>query len=325
MASGGLTGILLVGGASRRFGSPKALAQLDGETLAERAWRTLGNACDERIAVGKLADGLPLPFELVDDGTDVRAPIAGLVAGLRAAGNEISVVLPVDVPALHAAQLLQLAAHCADAALPQSGPLPGAYRRTALPVLERRLAAGELALRHALQELDARVVALDPAALVNVNTPADLQRLEVRIVPFEERHATGFRSLVADTLREFGFEPDSELDPDLDEPLSQYAALWIAELGGEVVGSVALRDLGDGTLELKRMYLREAQRGRGLGKRLLAIAVDWARARRAVVIRLDTSERMEAAQALYEAYGFRRVPGEAPRQGQSRLLYELQL
>jgi ribosomal protein S18 acetylase RimI-like enzyme len=166
---------------------------------------------------------------------------------------------------------------------------------------------------------------LEPAALVNVNTPADLERREVRIVPFEPRHAGGFRSLVSDTLLEFGFEPDSELDPDLDEPSRQYAALWIAELDGEVVGSVALRDLGGGKLELKRMYLRRALRGRGLGKRLLTLAVDSARARGAEVIRLDTSDRMQAAQTLYEAYGFRRVPGEAPRQGQSRLLYELRL
>jgi molybdopterin-guanine dinucleotide biosynthesis protein A len=82
LAPGGLTGILLVGGASRRLGSPKALAELDGATLAERAWRTLGEACDERVAVGKAADDLRLPFELLDDGTRVRAPIAGLVAGL---------------------------------------------------------------------------------------------------------------------------------------------------------------------------------------------------------------------------------------------------
>ncbi len=96
MADRLLTGILLVGGASTRFGSPKALAQLDGETLAQRAWRILGEVCDERLAVGKTADALPLPFALVDDGTDVRAPIAGLVAGLLAAANDVSVVLPVD-------------------------------------------------------------------------------------------------------------------------------------------------------------------------------------------------------------------------------------
>ena len=47
--SGFLTGVLLVGGASTRFGSPKALARFRGETLAERAWRTLGEACDERL------------------------------------------------------------------------------------------------------------------------------------------------------------------------------------------------------------------------------------------------------------------------------------
>jgi molybdopterin-guanine dinucleotide biosynthesis protein A/GNAT superfamily N-acetyltransferase len=325
LASGGLTGILLVGGSSRRFGSPKGLATLDGETLAERAWRTLGRACDERVAVGKVADHLQLPFELVDDGTDVRAPIAGLVAGLRVAKSELAVALPVDVPLFRAQDIRDLAAHCIDAAVPPTGPLPGAYRRTALSVLERRLEAGELALRDALHELDTRVVDLDPSALANVNTPADLERLEVRIVPFEQRHLGGFVSLVSDTLPEFGFEADPALDPDLDDPGEYYAALWIAERDGEVVGSVALRDLGDGALELKRMYLRPEQRGRGLGKRLLATAVVGARERGARRIRLDTSERMETAQALYEAYGFRRVPGHSPRQGQSRLLYELRL
>ena len=104
-----------------------------------------------------------------------------------------------------------------------------------------------------------------------------------------------------------------------------YAALWVALSDGEVVGSIALRDLGDDELELKRMYLRSSQRGRGLGKQLLVTALDWARAHGATVIKLDTSERMLAAQRLYEASGFRRVEGEAPRQGQRRLLYELRL
>lgn len=161
--------------------------------------------------------------------------------------------------------------------------------------------------------------------LVPVNEPADLERQQLRIVPFEAEYVDGFRALVSDTLCEFGFEPDPEIDPDLDDPAGTYAALWIALAGSDVVGSVALRRLGDHELELKRMYLRPAQRGRGLGKRLLATALDRARQDGARVVRLDTSERMEAARHLYEAHGFRRVPGDAPRQGQQRLLYELTL
>jgi|SRR2546421_9851364 len=145
------------------------------------------------------------------------------------------------------------------------------------------------------------------------------------IVPFQPSHTVGFRSLVCDTLREFGFEPDPELDDDLDDPASTYAALWVALADGGVVGSVALRELGDGCVELKRMYVRPGERGRGLGRELLAVALGWARANGAGAVRLDTSERMVAAQRLYEAHGFKRVAGDAPRQGQCRLLYELRL
>jgi molybdopterin-guanine dinucleotide biosynthesis protein A len=172
-----LTGVLLVGGASRRFGAPKPLARFGDETLAERVWRTLGECCGERIAVGKRGDGLALPFPIVDDGTDVRAPLAGVVAGLQRASNEVCVFCPVDTPLVTAEALRALADACVDAAVPQTGPLPGAYRKTALPVLERGLTERRLALRDALAELETRVVELDPAELVNVNTPADLQAL----------------------------------------------------------------------------------------------------------------------------------------------------
>ena len=73
MARPPLTGVLLVGGASERFGSPKALARFRGETLAERGWRVLGEVCAEVIAVGKAGDALDLPFPVEDDGTDERA------------------------------------------------------------------------------------------------------------------------------------------------------------------------------------------------------------------------------------------------------------
>ena len=176
MADRRLTGVLLVGGASTRFGSPKALARLYGRTLAEHAWGTLA-FCDERIAVGKTDDRLELPFPVLDDGSHIRAPIVGLVAGLRAARNELAVVLPVDTPRVDAGTLRALADHAVDAAFPPTGPLPGAYRKKALPALEAAIAAGELSLWKATQRLDAVQVEVDPELIANVNTPDDLSRL----------------------------------------------------------------------------------------------------------------------------------------------------
>ena len=172
--SEGVTGVLLVGGGSRRFGSPKALARIGEKTFSDIAWERLA-WCDERLAYGKLVDGLALGFPVRDDDSCVRAPLAGVVAGLRAARFDVIVALPVDLPLVTDEALQTLVSACGgDAAVPQTGPLPGAYRRSALPVLERRLRTRELALAAALEELETRVVEVDPRLLANINRPQDL-------------------------------------------------------------------------------------------------------------------------------------------------------
>jgi molybdenum cofactor guanylyltransferase len=157
-----LTGILLVGGASSRFGSPKELADYEGETLADRAWRLLGDVCDERFLVGRGG--------LADPGT---GPVAAIAAGLRAATHELAVVIPVDMPLLTPAALGLLADACRDAAAAQLGPLPCAVARRALPAFESR----ERRLGAVLDSLDTARIELDERLLANVNTPADLDRL----------------------------------------------------------------------------------------------------------------------------------------------------
>jgi molybdopterin-guanine dinucleotide biosynthesis protein A len=171
-----VTGVLLVGGASRRFGSPKALARFRGEVLGERAHALLEEAFGRVLVVGKARDGLDLPFPVVDDGSDVRAPIVGVAAALRHASTDLSVVLPTDMPLVSADLLRRLAdaADDFDAAVPQTGPLPGAYRKSALPVLERRVEAGDLALYRALGDLAVRIVEVDESLLANINSPAAL-------------------------------------------------------------------------------------------------------------------------------------------------------
>ena len=162
MADRRLTGILLVGGASSRFGSPKELAELDGETLAYRAWRLLGEVCDERLAVGRGG--------LADPGT---GPVAAIAVGLRAATCELAVVVPVDMPLLTPEALGVLADACRDAAVAQAGPLPCAVARRTLPAFE----TGERRLRTILDGLDTARVELEERVLANVNTRADLDTL----------------------------------------------------------------------------------------------------------------------------------------------------
>ncbi|HEY7179713.1 MAG TPA: molybdenum cofactor guanylyltransferase [Gaiella sp.] len=167
-----LTGLLLVGGASGRFGSPKALARFRGETLAERGQRLLEEACDEVLVVGKAADGLPFP--VLDDGADSRAPIHGVIAGLRAARHDVVVALPVDVPLVTSAVLRALGE--AGAVPSERVPLPGAYPRALLPDLERRAASGELSLRG----VNTRTIEVDEQLLADADTPAELTRLAAR-------------------------------------------------------------------------------------------------------------------------------------------------
>lgn len=168
MAHRPLTGVLLVGGASARFGRPKALARFGGETLAERGWRVLHEACDEVLAVGKGDERLPFP--VVDDGTDERAPAYGVLRGLFAAAHDTIVVLPVDCPLVTAALLRELGE---AGAVPRGVPLPGAYPRALLPALERRLAAGNLSLRGLNPvELD-----VDASLLADADTPEQLAEL----------------------------------------------------------------------------------------------------------------------------------------------------
>jgi molybdenum cofactor guanylyltransferase len=175
-----VTGVLLVGGASSRFGSPKALALLGGETLAERAWRILGEAFPRRLAVGK--GDLELPFDVVVEPAEPRAPIVGVIAGLRAAATDTVVVLPVDCPLVTVELLRRLAA---DEAVTQTGPLPGAYSQADLPELERRLAGGDYTLRG----VNPRLLDAEPRLLANVNTPAELSALEQDLAALDEHRA----------------------------------------------------------------------------------------------------------------------------------------
>ncbi|WP_240917665.1 GNAT family N-acetyltransferase [Phycicoccus sp. HDW14] len=82
--------------------------------------------------------------------------------------------------------------------------------------------------------------------------------------------------------------------------------LWVAEADPLLVGSVALKDLGGGHLELKTMRTSPSVRGSGLGRRLLLHALAEARAVGATRVSLETGSGavFEPARTLYRSHGF---------------------
>lgn len=85
-------------------------------------------------------------------------------------------------------------------------------------------------------------------------------------------------------------------------------ALFIARAGRNAAGCIALRPFDATTGEIKRLYVRPAFRGTGLGNRLATRALEAAHRAGYDRLVLDTLERMEPAVKLYESLGFRRIP-----------------
>jgi putative acetyltransferase len=128
-----------------------------------------------------------------------------------------------------------------------------------------------------------------------------------------------------DALRTIFLEYAQSLDVDLcfqqfDEELAElpgdYApprgALLIARVDGELAGCCALRPLDTAdypnAAEMKRLYVRKAFRGFGLGRRLAEAILDAARQAGYASVLLDTLDDMEAARALYAELGFEEIP-----------------
>jgi len=93
----------------------------------------------------------------------------------------------------------------------------------------------------------------------------------------------------------------------------------------EDAGCVAVRFLDPETAEMKRLYVRAAHRGQGLGRVLAQTAVDVARAAGCKRIVLDTLPKMREAQALYRDLGFRPTEPYLEKPTPGALCFELRL
>jgi carbonic anhydrase len=82
-------------------------------------------------------------------------------------------------------------------------------------------------------------------------------------------------------------------------------AIFLDKLDGEVRGCVAVRRLSADSAELKRMYIPPAFRKQGIAESLLERAINFAREKNYISIKLDTLDNMVPAISLYRKFGFR--------------------
>jgi molybdopterin-guanine dinucleotide biosynthesis protein A len=194
-------GIVLAGGRSSRFGSPKAGAPWGDGTLADRAVALVSQVCS-RVGIVAGETGLvqgwdpPAGLEIRGDVVPGQGPLGGIVTGLRWAqeiGADGILVLPVDMPEIPVTllgRILEEATSGPHVVVPESRgprgfePLCAWYSCEAGPELERRMAEGVRAPAEALQQLETVRIPVGTVeammdskkAFLNVNRPEDLGR-----------------------------------------------------------------------------------------------------------------------------------------------------
>lgn len=184
-----MTGIVLAGGESQRMGRPKALVQLGGQTLVERAALRLGELC-RQVMVAASPDLLLPPLQrclVVRDEQPGLGPLAGIIAGLSASDDEWHLVLACDLPLARPEVLHLLAERAgrADAVVPHARgrlqPLLAAYSCRCLGPGREALRLGRRAVAAMLDQVRVEVVpeaeleGVDPEleSFFNLNTWED--------------------------------------------------------------------------------------------------------------------------------------------------------
>lgn len=109
---------------------------------------------------------------------------------------------------------------------------------------------------------------------------------------------------------EFGIEISADDQPDLMQIGTFYQTgngdFWLAREKGFLIGTIGLRDIGNGEAALRKMFVAESWRGRefGVAKQMLEHLVATAKERGITRIYLGTTEKFLAAHRFYEKYGF---------------------
>jgi molybdopterin-guanine dinucleotide biosynthesis protein A len=188
-----VTGVVLAGGRSSRFGRDKALLVLDGETLLSRAVRTLSALCGDVLVLGPPERAALAPAaRVIPDKRPGDGPLPALATALRAMQGERMLAVATDMPLLNP-DLLRYIINRSDGydvAVPRVGgrtqQLHAVYARGCLPAIESQLQRGDLKIDRFFSAVRTLVIEEDEIARIdprfdsfrNINTETDWQEVQ---------------------------------------------------------------------------------------------------------------------------------------------------
>ncbi len=177
--------IILAGGKSARMGADKAGLPLPGGTLIGHVLGQVEDMFDEILISVSRGQAVDAPgCRTVEDAAPGQGPMAGILAGLKAAKNDLCAVLACDIPDVDTGFLRDLVgmARDFDIVVPVSPeglcePLFAVYRRSIIPEIETLIRARDLSILTLFERCRTRKVVLkDSGWLRNLNTPEDYRQ-----------------------------------------------------------------------------------------------------------------------------------------------------
>jgi DNA-binding MarR family transcriptional regulator/GNAT superfamily N-acetyltransferase len=122
------------------------------------------------------------------------------------------------------------------------------------------------------------------------------------------RHCVGHYFAELERRFDAGFDPEASLPADDRDLVPPAGAFLVGSIDGEPVACGAVKTIAPGTGSLKRMWVADAVRGLGIGRRMLEALETEALALGLTALRLETNRALAEAIALYRKAGYREVP-----------------
>jgi len=131
-------------------------------------------------------------------------------------------------------------------------------------------------------------------------------------VTTRDQEVRGLLEALTAELATGGYTSDQTFGYSADQLEQSEVYLVGARVAGRLVGVAGVEVQGDGLGELKRFFVRPEQRGTGVAEALITALLAHAAASRVRLVRLETGDKQQAAQAFYRRHGFAQVPRFSP-------------